>query len=99
MITYDICIIRNTLGSSIDKLFIITNKKIENKKQQQMREGKKKNKKRKILHLFDFFLLSLFFPPYFTSFYYLQLPITSEKKTKHGYGTNTRYIKYSTNCM
>ncbi len=38
MITYDICIDRNILGSSKDKLFIITNKKIENKKQQQKRE-------------------------------------------------------------
>jgi hypothetical protein len=55
-------------GSSKDKLFIITNKNIENKKQQQKREKKKEKEKKRILHLFDFFLFRFFFPSYFTSF-------------------------------
>jgi len=77
MITYDICIDRNILGSSKDKLFIITNKKIENKKQQQKREKKKERKI--LLHLFDFSFVVFFCPSYFTSLDYSYFTIIYEK--------------------
>jgi len=42
MMTYDICIVKSVLGSRKDKLFIITNEKIENKN-----NNKRERKKRK----------------------------------------------------
>jgi len=59
MIRHDICMLRNRLGSSEDKLFIITNKKIENKNNNK-REKKKRRRRRtrkrkeKVLRFFDF---------------------------------------------
>ena len=45
MIAYDICVYRFILGSSEDKLFMITNEEAENKKQQQKTEREKKERK------------------------------------------------------
>ncbi len=69
MITYDICIDRNILGSSKDKLFIITNKKIENKKQQQKREKKEKKNSSSL----RFFLCRLFFFLYILRHYIIHI--------------------------
>jgi hypothetical protein len=54
MITYDICIDKTVLGSRKDKLFIITNEKIENKNN---------NKRERIKRKEEFFIpVGLSFP-------------------------------------